>query len=1098
MAEKKLSILHISDLHYGQQFQWLWPNFKQNFLSDLQRLSQDAGPIDLVVFSGDLTQSGEQNQYDLLTNELKDIWEMWDKLGQRPHLFTVPGNHDLVRPLQTDARLKMLMRWEEDRDVTNELFGESRDNQYADLIRSSFANYQDWIKSAQTSGIPFTQLQEGLLPGDASASVEINDLKIGLMGLNSSFTQLGNGDLQGHLALDPRQANAVANGDIPRWCNQHDINLLVTHHPHAWLCSDSQRDFLSEIYQSGRFVAHFFGHMHESDMTTLYHGGDAGRRYLQAPSLFGMEYLVDGKTKRLHGYSIVQISLNENDITWTMWPRKGVLRRSGDRDLIPDHEGFSLEPGHEYLKEQISRHPATSAIVTRASTQFVDLASTVDLSMPRWDNVLQSTRYPLPAREQHLAIRPLERQSCLESIRQKKMAWVCADWGLGRDGFLWSITKQLGRDKQPVYRIQLGNYHSREEFLASFATLSGCSFQEFCKALAAVGPAILLLEDAPVSTGDQLAISLERDVEDLGKMISDFCPDIVIILLARTSPHEHLVDVVKLDPLDEADTRTYLFAHPDATEELKTSQAVSVIYRSTDGFPGNIDRTLKTLRVISLSELGPAHAVESTELAPPQESIPPSLIRAVSDLATSKDPAVKRAYLLLKFLALLPQGESVERLKRIDHKNPIFPKHAEELLDRDLIQVRSSTTFLGIQGDNEDRMKILVAPRPVRDYILTQMPAREIDLLIRKAISLYFGDEWYKGKASMGKLGEKLTSDDGSLMENPHSIVIRLLKNDETWASRDTALQVLNLCQMYCNALYQSERYRNCANVCQDVLSTVPETGYEVQRNAITSLLAKSLRMSGEHERAIPIFERLIEVEKSNDSKANLLLNYALCLESQDDQNAIDVAHQVIDLLPKSAHALHAESIIVEMEDGLDKKEKLLEIEKQARKLGHDVVANNLALARVGSDNDYKSLNLVHSTAVEGHDAYTAARAVVKLATLSLKESGSLTSPELIKLIGAYQYCYGERFRSLFNQSHEALWSYFKEKKDVKNLLSLFRHSSFIWRLHDNESKEQIYIKQLADSARPILSTDIQAADKNTAYFLIRARRGKNEQEGKN
>lgn len=134
---------------------------------------------------------------------------------------------------------------------------------------------------------------------------------------------------------------------------------------------------------------------------------------------------------------------------------------------------------------------------------------------------------------------------------------------------------------------------------------------------------------------------------------------------------------------------------------------------------------------------------------------------------------------------------------------------------------------------------------------------------------------------------------------------------------------------------------------------------------------------------------------------------------------------------------------------------------------------------------------LVHSSAVKSNDAYTAARAVVKLGTLSIKETGNLSDADLNNLINAYQYLYGERFSNLFSKSHDALWSYFNNRGDVRNLLSLFRHSSFIWRLHGDEKKEQIYVQQLSDSARQILLTDILTADKNTAYFLVRARNEK-------
>jgi predicted MPP superfamily phosphohydrolase len=1096
MKTNKFSWLHLSDLHIGQKSQWLWPNFKAIFLEDLRRLSIEAGPIDLVVFSGDLTQCGEKSQYESLTHELKTIWEVLDKLGQTPLLFTVPGNHDLERPPSNNARMRMLTRWDSEPDIVRE-FWEEKDNQYVDLVRSVFANYMAWQENISNQGIEFAPIQKGIMPGDASSSIVLNGISVGLIGLNSSFLQLDNSKFNDRLALDLRQLNAITDGDAPRWCDKHNINFLITHHPASWLSVEARRQFQTEIYPSGRFTAHLYGHMHEADLTTQYHGGDSGRKSLQSSSLFGMEFLGDGKTARVHGYSIGQIYFDGDDVTWKLWPRiSTVNRKSGVRKLIPDHDNFEIVPGHEFQTETFVKSPPSSKSVGIAPPRTFDLAVAVEESAPQWNNALHSAVYSLPDQEQHLAIRPLEQQACIESIRQKKMAWVCADWGLGRDGFIWSVIKRMQRDTQPVYRITLGNYSSRDEFLTNFATLTGCSFPEFCKALAAAGRAMLLLDEAPVSAGVCVGLAIERDAESLASMIRDFCQDIIILLLARTSPRDHKINVVTLEPLDEADTRAYLMAHPSAGTELKSSHAVSVIHRRTDGLPGKIDRTLKTLRVISLSELEPANLVEPVDTVETRESIPMSLVQAVAELSKSKDQTSKRSYLLLKVLTILPHGESLERLKRIDNQYPIFPKHAEELLDSDLIQVRSSTTLIGINRGDEDRIKVLFASRPVRDYVLSTMSNREIDSLVSKATTLYFGDQWRLGNASLRKLEGALTSDDGSLMENPHNIVMRLLKGSVTSDSSNDVPAILNLCQIYCRALLTGKHYRNCIAVCRDVLSIAPEVGFESQLNAINTLLVKCLRMSGEYSAARPLLEQLLTIkQQSKVSRAEILLEYALCLQSLKDPQAIIAAKEVIKLMPRTGHALQAQAIIIEMEDDADKGSKLLLIENEARKCKFNTVANNLALERVSDNEDYSILRIVHSTAVDSGDAYTASRAALRIGTLSFKESGTLLNNDLNNLINAYQYCYGERFSSLFSRTHEALWSYFKSRADVKNLLILYRHSSFIWRVHGDENKEQIYAQQLICSARQILATDILSADKNTAYFLIRANKEKFESD---
>jgi hypothetical protein len=165
-------------------------------------------------------------------------------------------------------------------------------------------------------------------------------------------------------------------------------------------------------------------------------------------------------------------------------------------------------------------------------------------------------------------------------------------------------------------------------------------------------------------------------------MVRDFCPSSIIILLARRPPRTHGIDVVRLDPLDEADTRTYLLAHPAAGSEARSPRGVSEIFRHTDGLPGRIDRALGALRIVSLSELGPPTSNNLVSGASAQEAVPMSLTKVVRELEDSDDPSARRSWLLLKVLAILPHGESLQRLKRIEHDSPIFPKHGEELLER--------------------------------------------------------------------------------------------------------------------------------------------------------------------------------------------------------------------------------------------------------------------------------------------------------------------------------------------------------------------------------------------------------------------------------
>lgn len=97
--------LHLTDLHLGMVDQaHLWPNVEEQFLADLERLSQRVGPWNLVLFTGDLTQRGSKAKFDEVEKQFQKLWARFKEWGFTPELLVVPGNHDLLRPADQTFR----------------------------------------------------------------------------------------------------------------------------------------------------------------------------------------------------------------------------------------------------------------------------------------------------------------------------------------------------------------------------------------------------------------------------------------------------------------------------------------------------------------------------------------------------------------------------------------------------------------------------------------------------------------------------------------------------------------------------------------------------------------------------------------------------------------------------------------------------------------------------------------------------------------------------------------------------------------------------------------------------------------------------------
>ncbi|MGA2114541.1 MAG: caspase family protein [Bryobacteraceae bacterium] len=339
------SWLHLTDLHLGMDQQSsLLPALKDRFFEDLKSLHDRCGDWDLVIFSGDLTQSGKVEEYEQLDLFLGQMWERFRLLGCKPSFLAVPGNHDLVRPNAKSPEVKLLSQWADDPDVQSE-FWSNPGSPYRATVEAAFRNYREWWDRAPHR----PPIHTGILPGDFSATIEKEGVRLGIVGLNSTFLQLTGGDYTGRLAVHASQFNKVCEDDGPKWIRSHRANLLVTHQPPDWLTPDAREQLRAEITGYGYFVVHLFGHMHDARYVSSAEGGAPICRTSQGTSLFGLEYVSGGKTiDRRHGYAAGRIKIEGSTGSYSLWPRDA-LKASGQWNFGPDRE-FHLTDDH--IKEE--------------------------------------------------------------------------------------------------------------------------------------------------------------------------------------------------------------------------------------------------------------------------------------------------------------------------------------------------------------------------------------------------------------------------------------------------------------------------------------------------------------------------------------------------------------------------------------------------------------------------------------------------------------------------------------------------------------------------------------------------------------------------
>ncbi|MEQ1507313.1 MAG: metallophosphoesterase, partial [Myxococcota bacterium] len=331
--------LHLTDLHVGQGESYRWPNRREDALEDIERLHGQLGRVDAILFTGDLTQRGSKSEFDTFSEEMAHVSSLLGRLGSRPILLAVPGNHDLIRPPNLDPRRRI---WR-----VPDAFWTDRNHEVRSVVSGAFANWSRWAGDGLTWRDPrLTEVhREGLLPGDFLATWALDDLRVGIAGLNTAALQLGPGDYEGRLAVDLRQLT-VLEPEIGRWAQSHDACLLLTHHPVTWLSKASRREFHAEIYPPERFAIHLCGHNHLPEQSVVSLGGGDARRTVIGRSLYGLEHFA-GRTDRIYGYSAGWIQVESHRRTWVAWPRSANLKQDGSLRFGLDPSTIT-EPGTEH------------------------------------------------------------------------------------------------------------------------------------------------------------------------------------------------------------------------------------------------------------------------------------------------------------------------------------------------------------------------------------------------------------------------------------------------------------------------------------------------------------------------------------------------------------------------------------------------------------------------------------------------------------------------------------------------------------------------------------------------------------------------------
>ena len=270
-SPQSLTLLHISDLHFGQARGEGRIHFDQRkvvseLVKDAAKMRQALGSPDAVLVTGDIAFKADPAEYRQADDWLRELAHV---VGVSPEkVWLVPGNHDVDRGQATKPLMRKAVHGSlrsAPSGLDDYLLPENRDD-FESSLWPKLQPYSDfarpWAAPTLSPAHPFWRQEQTSPLG-----------KLTLVGLNSCLLSLDNTDAKANLALSKAQLHRLFE-KLP----EQSLTLALMHHPPDWL-SDGD-ELLKELQKHPHLL--FTGHVHTLGGGANHGLGQGGRLHLTA------------------------------------------------------------------------------------------------------------------------------------------------------------------------------------------------------------------------------------------------------------------------------------------------------------------------------------------------------------------------------------------------------------------------------------------------------------------------------------------------------------------------------------------------------------------------------------------------------------------------------------------------------------------------------------------------------------------------------------------------------------------------------------------------------------------------------------------------
>ena len=302
---RRLTWLHLSDLHARKRDDWDAREIKTMLIRDLKAMQIDHGlRPDFIFFTGDLAYGAAglemTEQYKLVRDFLDSVRTAFVPEIPLRDIYLVPGNHDIDREEITPEQTEWLR---DERRKLDDIVAAMRDG------KKQWRTWMERLQNYKNFLISYGLLH--LTPDDPhliwTDEREIAGVRVGIAGLNSAWSCANNKDkAKLWFGVDWQISQAKQRmGEV-------DFSFVLVHHPSNWFTDKEDPNANRRLRQEFPIVLH--GHEHQEWVET----DSEGRLILSAGACYQATWMNNG-----YSFGYIDIDQQTGGIQLRQWDSSG-------------------------------------------------------------------------------------------------------------------------------------------------------------------------------------------------------------------------------------------------------------------------------------------------------------------------------------------------------------------------------------------------------------------------------------------------------------------------------------------------------------------------------------------------------------------------------------------------------------------------------------------------------------------------------------------------------------------------------------------------------------------------------------------------------